>query len=160
MKKTGIFLLAALFVCASAVASFSGMNPAAPAESKAAAPTVSKAATPAENKVASPEAKAESVKSVSGKVIAVDAQAQTVTVKSKQAEVIVSLNNTTAIMANKEKKTLADIKAGDMLRVRYAEVDGKNVAARVKIMKVAASVKTEKKEAEHASAPAEKPVVK
>lgn len=160
MKKTGILVVAVIFVCALAAASFSGMKPAAPAESKTVAPTVSKAAAPAENKASAPEAKAEAMKSVSGQVIAVDAQAQTVTVKSKQAEVKVSFNDTTAIMANKEKKTLADIKTGDMLRVRYAEVDGKNVAARVKIMKVAASARTEKKEPEHSSAPAEKPVVK
>ncbi|MBI5027109.1 MAG: hypothetical protein HZC12_10375 [Nitrospirae bacterium] len=118
--------------------------PAKPAEKKEAAPAEKKA--PA------------TVKQVTGEVAAVDANAKTVTVKAKKADVVISVTDKTKITLGKEKKTLADIKAGDKVTVKYTEVDKKNVA---KSIAIAAPKKTEKKpEAKPAEKPAAKPAEK
>ena len=54
---------------------------------------------------------------VMGEVSNVDAKANTITVKSKKKEVTVSVDDKTAIMAGKEKKSLADVKVGDKVKV-------------------------------------------
>jgi Cu/Ag efflux protein CusF len=73
------------------------------------------------------------VKQVTGVLVSVDTAARTVTVKGRNAEVVISA----------DEKMLADLKAGEKVMVKYTEQDGKNVAK--KITKAAA--KTEKKEA-------------
>jgi len=91
---------------------------------------------------------------VMGEVTNVDAKANTITVKSKKKEVTVSVDDKTAIMAGKEKKTLADVKVGEKVKVMYSEVDGKMMAKSVHMM---AEKKMEKKEAAPAAAPAPAP---
>jgi Cu/Ag efflux protein CusF len=73
------------------------------------------------------------VKYVTGEVTAVDATAGTLTVKSKKKEVSLSTDNKTIIRMGKEKKTLADITSGEKVKVRYTEVDGKNMAKSIAI---------------------------
>lgn len=55
----------------------------------------------------------------------------------------------------KDKKSLADVKAGDKVTVKYAEMDGKNIAK--SIMVSAAPAKKEKKEMKKEAAPAAAP---
>jgi Cu/Ag efflux protein CusF len=86
-----------------------------------------------------------SQKKISGEVTAVDAKANTVTVKGKKKEVTVSLGDTTVIKAGKEKKTLADLKAGDKVHVSYTEADGKSVATRIALKGEKSEKKMEKK---------------
>jgi ribosomal protein S1 len=96
------------------------------------------------------------VKQVTGSVTAVDAKANTLTVKGKKGDVAVSTDAKTTVMAGKDKKTLADVKAGDKVTVKYTEADGKNVAKSVSI----APAKAEEKKAPAAApapAPAQKP---
>jgi Cu/Ag efflux protein CusF len=90
------------------------------------------AVTFAAEKAAVPAKKAVK-KEVIGEVTAVDANANTLTVKGKKGDVMVSTDDKTTIMANKDKKTLADVKAGDKVTVNYTEADGKNVATKVAI---------------------------
>jgi len=134
MKKTIAIVLSLVLMFAFTAVTFAAEKAAAPAEKK--------------------EMKAKAVKKqVTGEVTAVDAKANTLTVKGKKGDVMVSTDDKTTVMAGKDKKTLADVKAGDKVTVNYTEADGKNVAAKVAI-KAAPAKKAEKKE--KAAAPAEK----
>ena len=92
------------------------------------------------------------VKQVTGDVKTVDVKAKTITVtkmmKDKAQETVVTVDDKTKIMMDKEKKALADVKAGDKVTVKYTEVDGKNVAKSI-------AIKPAEKKAEPAK-PAEK----
>lgn len=92
---------------------------------------------------------------VAGEVTNVDAKANTITVKGKKGDVTVSVDDKTAIMAGKEKKTMADVKVGEKVKVEYTEADGKNVAHKVHLMKgEKAEKKMEKKAEKKEAAPA------
>jgi ribosomal protein S1 len=88
---------------------------------------------------------------VTGEVTAVDATANTLTVKGKKGEVTITVDDKTKLPKG---KTLADIKQGDNVTVKYSEVEGKNTAKSV-AMKAAPMKKGEKKEKKEA-APMEK----
>jgi hypothetical protein len=84
-------------------------------------------------------------KQITGEVTAVDAKANTVTVKSKKAEVTVSIDDKTKFTP--KGKTIADVKDGEKVMVKYTEADGKNTAKIVKIKESKKAEKMEKKEA-------------
>jgi len=141
MKKTIAIVLSLVLMFAFTAVTFAAEKAAAPAEKKEAAP-----------------AKKAVKKQVTGEVTAVDAKANTLTVKGKKGDVMLSADDKTAVTAGKDKKTLADVKVGDKVTVNYTEADGKNVAHKVAI-KAAPAKKAEKKEkaaAPAAAAPAEK----
>ena len=73
------------------------------------------------------------IKHVGGEVTAVDSKAGTLSVKGKKEEVSLTTDSKTIIRSGKEKKTLADVKVGDKVRVKYTVVDGKNVAKSIAI---------------------------
>ncbi len=77
------------------------------------------------------------VKQVTGEVKVVDTKAKTVTVtktvKGKAEETTVTVDDKTKIMRDKESKTLADVKVGDKVTVKYKEVEGKNIAKSIAI---------------------------
>ncbi|MGC8765337.1 MAG: DUF5666 domain-containing protein [Brevinematia bacterium] len=77
---------------------------------------------------------------VKGKVSAVDSAAATVTVAGKKGDVVFNTDANTVIKVGKETKTLADVKAGDTVRITYKVVDGKNLASEIVV-----SVPTTKK---------------
>lgn len=91
------------------------------------------------------------VKQITGEVAAVDAAAKSLTVKGKKAEVVISTDEKTAVKADKEKKSLSDVKVGDKVIVKYSEIDGKNIAKSIEIK----PAKAEKKGTEPAK-PAKK----
>ena len=125
MKKVIAIFVSVLFVFAIASVSFAVEKAAtAPAatEKKEAAPVK------AEEKKAPVK-----VKRISGEVVTVDATAGTLTVKSKKQEVSLSTDDKTAVKKGIEKKTLADVVAGDKVIVKYKEVDGKNVAKSIAV---------------------------
>jgi len=134
MKKTIAIVLSLVLMFAFTAVTFADEKAAAPAEKKAA------------------HAMKAVKKQVTGEVTAVDAKANTLTVKGKKGDVMVSTDDKTTVMAGKDKKTLADVKAGDKVMVNYTEADGKNVATKVTI-KAAPAKKAEMKEK---AAPAEK----
>lgn len=131
MKKIIALIVAVLFVFAVGSVSFAA-DKAAPAAEKKAAPAK------AEKKVAA------KVVQVTGEVAAVDAAGKTITVKGKKGDVVITVDD----------KTLAEVKAGDKVTVKYATADGKNTAKSVK--KAAAAKKAEKKAKAKKAEPAEK----
>ena len=93
-------------------------------------------------KAAEPAKEAKKVTQVTGEVTAVDAKANTVTVKGKKGDVTVEVTADTKITAGKEAKAIADVMAGEKVTVKYVEQDGKNTA---KSIDVKAAAKTEEK---------------
>lgn len=125
MKKAIAIFVSVLFVFAVASISFATEKAAtAPAavEKKEAAPVK------AEEKKAPVK-----VKQISGEVVTVDATAGTLTVKSKKQEVSLSTSDKTVVKKGTEKKTLADVMAGDKVVVKYKEVEGKNIAKSIAV---------------------------
>ena len=159
MKKVVALIVSVLFILSVTGLSFAveEKKPATPAveEKKPATPAVEekKPAAPAEKKAVHKSA----TKHVTGKVVAVDAAAMTLTVKGKKGEVALSADEKTAVKMGKEKKALADVKSGDKVKAKYTVKDGKNMAKSIELM--AAPAKKEKKPAEPKPAepkPAEK----
>lgn len=140
MKKTIAIIVAVLFVLSVGFA-FAADQKAAP--SAASAPAKETAPAKAEKKAPA------KVHQVTGEVAAVDATAKTLTVKGKKGDVAIAADDKTSVMVGKEKKALADVKVGDKVMVKYAEMDGKNVAKSVTV-----SPKKEKKETKKEAAPA------
>lgn len=65
---------------------------------------------------------------VSGEVTAVDTASDTLTIKGKDGEVVLTTTDRTRFA---EGKTLADVKVGDKLSAKYLEKDGKMMAWKV-----------------------------
>jgi Cu/Ag efflux protein CusF len=127
MKKAIVIIVAVLFVFAITSLSFA-------AEGKKEAPMAAEKKAPAK------------VKWVTGEVTAVDATAKTITVKGKKGEVVIAV----------DEKVLSEVKAGDKVKAKYTEADGKNTAKSVK--KVAAkAMKKAAKKAEKKAEPEAKP---
>ncbi len=77
------------------------------------------------------------VQQITGEVRAVNAVTNSITVTKKirdtVVEAVVTIDDKTKIMKEKENKSFADIKIGDKVVVKYAKVDGKNVAKNINI---------------------------
>ncbi len=70
---------------------------------------------------------------VKGEVAEVDVAGNSLKIKEKEKEMTVSVTEKTIITAGKTKKSLADLKAGDKVVVKVAEVDGKTVAQSIRV---------------------------
>lgn len=132
MKKTIAIIVVVLFAFAMTSLSFA-------VEEKKATPA------PAAKK-AEPMKPAVTLKYVTGLVKAVDTVAKTITVakkvKGKEVETAVTVDEKTSIAMGKNKKELADVKVGNNVTVKYAEVEGKNVAKSISIKPVKKKAKT------------------
>ena len=152
MKKVIAIVVSVLFVLSVAGLSFA-------AEQKPAAAPEKKEAAPAKMEEKKAPAK---VKQVTGEVAAVDAAAKTLTVKGKKGDVALMSDDKTSVKMGREKKALADVKVGDKVTVKYAEMDGKNMAKSVIVgatpakMEKKEAPKAEEKKPAAAPAPAEK----
>jgi len=80
------------------------------------------------------------VKHIAGEVAAVDAAANSLTVRGKRAEVVITANEKTSVKLEKKNASLADLKIGDKVTVKYSETDGKNIARSIETV----PAKTEK----------------
>jgi hypothetical protein len=100
------------------------------------------AAAPAAAKPA--KAKKEAATMVTGKVVSVDAIANTIIVKTKKAEDTISVESGAKIMSGKKEVALGDIKADANVTVTCKTVDGKKVASKI-TESAAKAVKTTKK---------------
>jgi hypothetical protein len=100
-------------------------------------------------------AKKEAVKTIAGKVVSVDAVANTIIVKVKKAEDTLSVEAGAKIVSGKKEITLGDITADASVTITFKVVDGKKVATKIS-EKAAAAAKTSKKEKVEA-APATEP---
>ena len=132
MKKTIAIIVVVLFAFAMTSLSFA-------VEEKKATPA------PAAKK-AEPMKPAVTLKYVTGVVKAVDTVAKTITVakkvKGKEVETAVTVDEKTSIAMGKNKKELADVKVGKNVTVKYAEVEGKNVAKSISIKPAKKKAKT------------------
>jgi len=135
VKKVLALIISVLFVFAVTTLSF------AAEEKKAAPATMEEKKAPAK------------VKQVTGDVAAVDAKAKTITVKGKKGDVTAMVDDKTKIMMGKDMKTLADIKAGDKVKVKYSDTDGKMMA---KSIAIKPAEKMMEKKMDPAAKPAEK----
>ena len=86
------------------------------------------------------------VRQIRGDVVTIDVAVKTLTVKGKKAEVVITADDKTTVKMNKEKKSLSDIKVGDKVTLKYAEIEGKKIARTIEIK----TVKAEKKGVEPA----------
>ncbi len=73
------------------------------------------------------------VKQITGDVVTIDVAVKTLTVKGKKAEVVITADDKTTVKMDKEKKTLSDIKVGDRVTLKYAEIEGKKIARSIEI---------------------------
>jgi Cu/Ag efflux protein CusF len=138
MKKTLAIIVSLIFVL-----SFAGLSFAADkAVEKKAEPVKAEKKAPV---VAEKKAAPAKVKQVTGDVAAVDAKANTITVKGKKGDTVVTCDDKTNIMMGKDKKALADVKVGDKVKVKYSEADGKMTAKSVAITAAVKKAETAKK---------------
>jgi hypothetical protein len=82
--------------------------------------------------------KKQAKKQITGEVATVDTAAMTLIVKGNKGELALSADDETRVMMGKEKKTLADVKVGDKVIVKYMVADDKNMANTI-IIKTALS---------------------
>ncbi len=122
MKKTIAVVLSLVFILAVTSVTFAAEKQAAPATA------------PEKKMEAAPAAKAAEMH-VKGDITAVDAKAMTITVKGKKGDVTVMVDDKTEIKVGKDKKTIADLKAGEKVKIKYHEADGKNIAKSVETIK-------------------------
>lgn len=134
MKKAIALIVSLLFVLAVAGPSFAQ-------EKKEAAPAPAKE----EKKMDEKKHVKKSRHYLHGEVTAVDAAAKTLTVKGKKGEVTFTIDDKTRFHKG---KTLADVKVGDKLSVKYAETDGKMVATGITTKKAHHHKKKEMKQEE------------
>ena len=80
---------------------------------------------------------------VTGEVTAVDAAANTLTIEGKKGEVMLTITDKTKFAKG---KTLADVKVGDKLTVKYSEKDGNMMAWKVITKKEKKQINEGKKE--------------
>jgi ribosomal protein S1 len=136
----------AIIVSLVLVVSFAGLSFAAEKAADKKAPAMAEKKAPAMEEKKAPA----KIKQVTGEVAAVDAKANTITVKAKKGDTTVTVDDKTKIMMGKEKKAIADVKVGDKVMVKFSEADGKMVAKSVAIkaaeMKKEPAKKAEKKE--------------
>ncbi|MBE0426734.1 MAG: hypothetical protein IBX72_08810 [Nitrospirae bacterium] len=122
MKKALTIIMAVLFVFAITSVSLAVEEKKTPAPNPA----------PAEKRAEPVTAEKPRVKQITGEVTAVDAKAMTITVTKKMRgrviEAVATVTDKTKIMMGREKKTLADVKAGENVTLKYIEADGKNTA--------------------------------
>lgn len=70
---------------------------------------------------------------ITGNVTAIDTRTNTITVKKKNREVALSVEEKTKIIQCTEKPALTDIKIGDKVTTKYSETVGKNIAKSITI---------------------------
>lgn len=76
------------------------------------------------------------IKQIAGEVAAVDAAANSLTVKGRRAEIVITTTEKTSVVLSRHKKSLADVKIGDRVTVKYSEAEGKSIAKIIEIKPV------------------------
>ncbi len=72
---------------------------------------------------------------VKGKVAAVDTEANTVTVKTRDGKVTIAVTSDTEILVGKKKKDLKSVKKGKKVTIETSMKDGKKTAVTIKVKK-------------------------
>ena len=71
------------------------------------------------------------VEEIVGEIILLDATANIVTIKTRQGEMTVYVNEKTLITMGREEKLYSDLKVGDRVKVHYTTGEGKELAERI-----------------------------
>lgn len=95
---------------------------------------------------------------ITGGVSAVNTITHSITVtkkiRDKVVEAVITIDDKTKIMKEKENKSFADIKTGDKVVVKYTKIDGKNIAKSIAIKP--ATPESKEKQLEKRDKPAKK----
>ena len=89
---------------------------------------------------ASEETTSSKARQITGKVTAIDTGNNTVTVRKKDREVIINVEDKTKIIQCTMKTAITDIKIGDRVMAKYKETAGKNTAKSITIKEVSEKV--------------------
>jgi len=89
--------------------------------------------------------KREIPKRVTGEVTAVDLKFKIITIKSTEGDLTAPYNDNTVITMGDENKTIADIKVGDKVTIKYIEDDNRNLIKSITINPEEGTEHTEKK---------------
>jgi hypothetical protein len=73
------------------------------------------------------------VEEVVGVIISLDTTANIVTIKTRQGEMKVYVNEKTQITMGKEEKLFSDLKVGDKVKVHYTTAEGEELAERIMV---------------------------
>lgn len=125
MKRIAAMVVAFMMIVSIGLLAFAAEEkkaPEAPKEEK-------KAPEPAKKE----EKKAvEKVMQAKGEVTAVDAKANTLALKTaKKGDITLDVTAETKITSGKEVKSLADVKVGDKVNVKYVSKEGKNISTSI-----------------------------
>ena len=75
----------------------------------------------------------EKIYTMKGKVASVDTAAGTLTLPGKKGDIVFATDANTQVKIGKEAKSLADIKAGDVVTIKYKNADGKKLALTIQV---------------------------
>lgn len=83
------------------------------------------------------------VEEIIGVIVSLDTTANMLTIKTKQGEMSIHINEKTQITMGREEKLFSDLKVGEKVKVHYTTAEGKELAERimVKCPKAKASMK-------------------
>jgi hypothetical protein len=73
------------------------------------------------------------VEEIVGEIVSLDLTANMVTIKTRQREMSVYVNEKTPITMGREEKLFPDLKVGDRVKVHYTTVEGKELAERIMV---------------------------
>lgn len=83
----------------------------------------------------------EKIYAMKGKVASVDATAGTLILRGKKGDIVLATDPNTQVKIGKEVKSLADIKAGDLVTIKYKNFEGKKLALTIQVSVSATSQK-------------------
>jgi hypothetical protein len=73
------------------------------------------------------------VEEVVGVIVSLDTTSSMLTIKTRQGEMRVSVNEKTQITMGKEEMLFSDLKVGDKVKVHYTTEEGKDLAERIMV---------------------------
>jgi hypothetical protein len=82
---------------------------------------------------------------LSGPVVSIDTAKNTISIKKKDKELLVTVDTSTVVMAGEKKIAFKDLKAGDVVTVKYFQAWNGTMRAKDIRKKIGASKKAEKK---------------
>jgi hypothetical protein len=73
------------------------------------------------------------VEEVVGEIVSLDMTLNVVTIKTRQEEMSLYVNENTQITMGKEEIHFSDLKVGDKVKVHYTEAEGRELAVRIMV---------------------------
>ncbi|TAN41270.1 MAG: hypothetical protein EPN22_16200 [Nitrospirae bacterium] len=73
------------------------------------------------------------IRLITGEIAAIDPAANSMTVKKRLNDLILTTNEKTVVIINKTQRQLTEVKIGDKVRVKYSETEGKALARSIEV---------------------------